>query len=70
MLPCEQVELASQRREAAGLDLDQQVAADEIDDETVDDLLDAVALVSVPAFELGVQRTLVQRPDRRCVGLA
>src|SRR5215218_10983020 len=65
-LPCQQLELASQRREAAGLDLDQQVAADEIDDETVDDLLDAIALASVPVFELGVQRTLVQRPDRRC----
>jgi hypothetical protein len=32
---CEQVELPSQRREAAGLDLDQQLAADEIDDEPI-----------------------------------
>src|SRR6266567_4106576 len=64
MLPCEQFELASQRCEAAGLDLDQQVAADEIDDETVDDPLDAIATASVPVLELSVQRTLVERPDR------
>lgn len=70
MVSRELLQLAPEWREAAGLDLDQQVAADEIDDETVDDLLDAIALASVPVFELGVQRTLVQRPDRRCLGLA
>ena len=69
MLLCEQVELASQRREAAGLDLDQQVAADEVDDETVDDLLDAVAAASVPVLELSVKRALVERPDRRRLGV-
>jgi hypothetical protein len=42
---CDQVELASQRCEGAGLDLDQQVAADDVDDKTVDELLDAVAAV-------------------------
>jgi hypothetical protein len=36
----------------------------------VNDLLDAIALASVPVLELSVQRTLVERPDRRCVGLA
>jgi hypothetical protein len=41
MLPCQQLELAAQRCEAAGLDLDQQVAADEIDDETADEPFDA-----------------------------
>ena len=70
MLPCEQLELASQRCEAAGLDLDQQVAADEIDDETVDDLFDAIAGASVPVLELRVQRTLVERPDRRDLSFA
>jgi len=71
MLPLsQQLELASQRRETAGLDLDQQVAADEIDDETVDDLLDAIASASVPVLELSVQRTLVERPDRRDLSLA
>lgn len=64
MLPCEQFELASQRCEAAGLDLDQQVAADEIDDETVDDPFDAIVGALVPVLELRVQRTLVERSDR------
>src|SRR6266545_5084229 len=65
MLPCQQLELAAQRCEAASLDLDQQVAADEIDDETADDLFDAIAGALVPVLELSVQRTLVERPDRR-----
>jgi hypothetical protein len=52
MLPSQQLEVASQRREAAGLDLDQHVAADEIDHETVDDPLDAIAGASVPVLEL------------------
>jgi hypothetical protein len=65
MLSCQQFELASERREAAGLDLDQQVAADEIDDETVDDPFDAIVGPSVPVLELSVQRTLVERSDRR-----
>jgi hypothetical protein len=65
MLSCEQFELASQRGEAAGLDLDQQVAADEIDDETVDDPFDAIAGASVSILELSVQCTLVERSDRR-----
>jgi hypothetical protein len=34
MLLREQLELAPQGRKTAGLDLDQQVAADEVDDET------------------------------------
>src|SRR6266498_2908826 len=62
MLPCQQLELAAQRCEAASLDLDQQVAADEIDDETADDLFDAIAGALVPVVELSVQRTLVERP--------
>ncbi len=65
MPPSEQLELASERSEAAGLDLHQEVAADQIDDETVDELLDAIARASVPVLELSVQRTLVERPDRR-----
>src|SRR5439155_811436 len=65
MLSCEQFELAPQRCEAAGLDLDQQVAADEIDDETVNDPFDAIAGASVPLLELSVQCTLVERSDRR-----
>src|SRR6266851_8304569 len=65
MLPCEQFELASQRCEAAGLDLDQQVAADEINDKTVDDPFDPIAGALVPVLELSVQCTLVERSDRR-----
>src|SRR6266496_222645 len=65
MLSCQQFELASQRREATGLDLDHEVAADEIDDETVDDPLDAIAGAFVPVLELSVQRALVERSDRR-----
>src|SRR5947208_2979008 len=65
MLPCEQVELAAQRCEATRLDLDQQAAADKIDDETVDDPFDPIAGALVPVLELSVQRTLVQRPDPR-----
>jgi hypothetical protein len=65
MLPCEQLELAAQRCEAAGLDLDQQVAADEIDDEAADELFDAIVGALVPVLELSVQRTLVERSDRR-----
>ena len=42
MLPDQQLELASQGRKAAGLDLDQQLAADQIDDETVDDFFNAI----------------------------
>ncbi len=64
MLPCEQLELASQRSEAAGLDLDQQVAAEEIDDEAVDDPFDAIVGALIPVFELSVQRTLVEHSDR------
>src|SRR6266496_2685108 len=67
MLPGEQLELAPQRSEATGLDLDQQVAADEIDDETVDDPLDAIVGALVPVLELSVQRTLVERSDRRAL---
>ena len=47
--------------EAAGLDLDQQPAADEVDDETVDELLDAIAGAAIPVLELSMQRTLVER---------
>jgi hypothetical protein len=65
MLPCQQFELASERCEAAGLDLDQQDAADEIDDETVDHPFDAIVGPSLPVLELSVQRTLVERSDRR-----
>src|SRR6266496_259328 len=67
MLLCEQLELAAQRCEAAGLDLDQQVAADEIDDETIDDPFDAIVGALVPVLELSVQRTLVERSDRRAL---
>src|SRR5262245_26712834 len=65
MLSCQQFELASERRETTGLDLDQQVATDEIDDETIDHPFDAIVRPLVPALELSVQRTLVERSDRR-----
>jgi hypothetical protein len=57
MVSRELLQLAPERREAAGLDLDQQLAPDEVDDETVDELL--------------MQRTLVERSDRGagCTGL-
>jgi hypothetical protein len=57
MLPCQQLELAAQRCEAAGLDLDQQVAADEIDDETADEPFDARVRAFVP--DTGAEPALV-----------
>jgi hypothetical protein len=62
MAPRELLQLAAEWGEAAGLDLDQQLAADEVDDETGDELLDAIA-AAVPVLELSVQRTLVERPN-------
>jgi hypothetical protein len=59
----EQLELAPQGCKAAGLDLDQQVAADEVDDETAGDLLEQVAGTAVPFLQLRVERALVERPD-------
>src|SRR6266446_7322929 len=59
----EQLELAPQGREATGLDLDQQVAANEIDDKTAGDLLEQVAGTAVPLLQLRVKRALVERPD-------
>src|SRR3954464_14075458 len=70
MFPRKQSELASERREAARLDLDQQVAADDVDDEAVDDLLDTIAAASVPVLELSVKCALVECPDRRGLDLA
>ena len=64
MLLREQLELAPQGRKAAGLDLDQQVAADEVDDETAGDLLEQVAGAAVPFLQLRVERAFVERPDR------
>src|SRR6266540_255415 len=64
MVSRELLQLAPKWREAAGLDLDQQLAPDEVDDETVDELLDAVAGAAVPALELSMQRTLVERSNR------
>src|SRR6266542_5055166 len=71
MVSRELLQLAPKWREAAGLDLDQQLAPDEVDDETVDELLDAVAGAAVPVLELSMQRTLVERSNRGagCTGL-
>jgi MFS family permease len=63
MLLREQLELAPQGCKAAGLDLDQQVAADEVDDETAGELLEQVAGTAVPFLQLRVERALVERPD-------
>jgi hypothetical protein len=63
MLLCEQLELAPQGRKAAGLDLDQQVAADEVDGETAGRLLEQVAGTAVPFLQLRVERALIERPD-------
>jgi hypothetical protein len=60
----EQLELAPQGRKAAGLDLDQQVATNEVDDETAGDLLEQVAGTAVPLLQLRVERALVERSDR------
>jgi hypothetical protein len=62
MVPGEPFQLTAKRGEAARLDLDQQLAADEVDNETVDELLDAIAGAAVPVLELSVQRTLVSVP--------
>jgi hypothetical protein len=69
---CRCVSRSSVRRSGAklpGLDLDQQVAADDVDDKTVDGLLDAVAAASVSVFKLSVKRALVERPDRPGLGV-
>src|SRR5439155_16897013 len=63
MLLPEQLKLAPQGRKAAGLDLDQQVATNEVDDETAADLLGLVAGTAVPLLQLRVERALVQCPD-------
>ena len=57
------LELPPQRREAAGLDLDECPAADEICDVAIDGVLDEVARAPVPPFSCSVEQTLVQRPD-------
>ena len=57
------VELAPHRRERTGLDLDQQVAAHDVDDELADGRLDLVTGPSQPLLEPGVQRPLVERAD-------
>ena len=42
-------------RKAAGLDLDQQVTAHDVDNEAVNGLFEGVARLAVPALEVGVQ---------------
>ena len=58
-------ELRPHAREPARLDLDQQVAADEVDDPAVDGHLRVVAGLRVPRPQRGVQGTLAQRSDPR-----
>ena len=45
------LELPPQRREAAGLDLDERAAADEVDDVAVDRVLDQVARAPIPRLQ-------------------
>jgi hypothetical protein len=66
VLACEQVELPSQRREPAGLDLDQQVVAHHVDDVASDRVLQLVAGPAVPLLQLRVERALVHQADGGC----
>jgi hypothetical protein len=61
----ERVQLPTQRRETAGLDLDQQVTADDVDDVGADRVLDEVALPAIPLLDLSVERPFREGPDRR-----
>ena len=60
----ERAQLSSDGREAPGLDLDQEVAAHDVDDVPVDRHLKAVSRIRVPELELCVQRLLVEKSDR------
>jgi hypothetical protein len=64
MVPGELFQLAAKGSEAARLDLDQQLAADQVDNEAVDELLDAIAGAAVPVLELSMKHTLVEHSDR------
>src|SRR5205814_6796966 len=59
----QQLELPPQRREPAGLDLHEEVAPHEVDDEPGHALLEPVARAAVPLLQLRVQRALVERTD-------
>ena len=63
----ELLELPPERREAAGLDLDQEVAADEVDDVGADRLLDAVAAAggTTPSAGRGARPRSASRSPRR-----
>src|SRR4051794_24044945 len=63
MLLEQPLELAPERRKAAGLDLDQRLATDKIDDVAADRMLDQIAGPRVPRLDLGMERALVQRSD-------
>jgi hypothetical protein len=62
----QRVELAPERGEAAGLDLDElAVGADEVDDVPADRHLEAVSGLGQPRLDRGVERSLAQHADGR-----
>jgi len=60
----EGIELCLESMEARGLDLDELVAADEIDDEAAERDLGPIAGPGVPVLERGMQRSLSELADR------
>src|SRR5437588_7126082 len=67
MLVGERGELPPQRREAARLELDEQVAAHEVDHVPAHFDFDDVPGLAVPLLELRMQRAFVERPDHTVV---
>ena len=63
--PSSAAELGPHPGEPASLDLDQQVAPNEVDDVAADRDLDSIAVLRVPPLHAGMQRLLPQHPDPR-----
>ena len=59
----ETVELVPEGSKRTGLDLDQLVAADDVDHEAIEGDLEAVTGLSEEILDRGVQRALVERPE-------
>ena len=63
MVAQEAVELAAHRAEPAGLDLDQQILAADVDDEPAELDLQLVGVLDQQLLELGVEGALVEGAD-------
>ncbi len=63
MLGQQPVEFLAHRCERSGLDLDEEVLAADVDDETVERHFETIAGEGVVVLQRGMQRTLVERAD-------